>query len=364
MKRRRSSDQPPNQMRLPLGDVAVDPLPEPTPTGRAAHLSGVDAPADRPESPPIPATPPPPLEPTTARLSEVVPRFLDFAAAIDRSPHTRRALRLDLSLLGRFLGDRLASDISLDDLRRYAAWLLDERKNDPRSLRRKVASIKAFFAYVRQIALRDDDPAERLVYPRLESRLPEFLEVDEEARLLVGADRPLWRAVTLMLLDCGLKRDELLALPVTDLHLDPAAPEQSYLVVRTADQARRIRGRTLRLTARLADALTQQVATGASDRVFPISVRAVNFIVETCAERAGLRKASTISPQMLRDTFALRHVRQRAADEQQRRALGATTAELATRRRQHDQEVCDLLGLVPGELNDPIARYRALLPAG
>jgi integrase len=239
---------------------------------------------------------------------------------------------------------------------------LEERKNDPRSLRRKVASVKAFFSYLRQVALRDDDPAERLIYPRLEPRLPEFLETTEAEQLIEAADRPLWRALILTLLDAGLKRDEVLALHPADVSLDGEHLERSYLVVRAADQARKIRGRTLRLTPRLAEALGKQIALGASERVFPISVRAVNFIVETCAERAGLKKRSTISPQILRDTFALGQVRQRAVEEQRRQALGATNAELANLRQRHDAEVCDLLGLAPGELNDPIARYRALLP--
>ena len=63
---------------------------------------------------------------------------------------------------------------------------------------------------------------------------------------------------------------------------------------------------------------------------------------------------------MLRDTYALREVGRRVAVEAQRQLEGGSTNELASLRQRHDAEVCDILGLTPGETNDPIARYRTL----
>lgn len=305
-----------------------------------------------------------PTAPPGNRLSDLVPRFLEFATAIDRSPHTIHTIRVDLALLVRFLGDRPVRGLELDDLRRYANWLREERRNDPRSLRRKVASVKAFFAYLRDQGIRDDDPAERLIYPSAEPHLPEFLEADEEARLLAAVERPMWRALIVTLLDTGLKRDEVLALHPADVYFDPERPERSYLAIRATNEARRIRARTLPLTGRLVGELRQQIDTGASDRVFPISVRAVNAIVETTGQRAGLRKRGPISPQMLRDTFAIREVRRRMIHEAESRRAGSLDRELIGLQARHDLEVCDLLGLSPVGTNDPIARYRILAAAG
>jgi integrase len=263
---------------------------------------------------------------------------------------------VDLNLLALFLGDRPVDEIGLDDLRRYIVWLRTQRHNDPRSLRRKVASVKAFFGYLRQSGLRADDPAEALVYPGLEPHLPEFLD-DAEAERLIGASagRPLWHAMILTLLDCGLKRDEVLALHPADLSF---SPPPGALTIRATDQAAKVRARNLALSDRLAAALATQLAIGAGDRVFPISVRAVNFIVEACGKAAGIRKRGAVSPQMLRDTFAVRAVRACLADEARRRQEGANDPELALLRARHDLEVCELLGLTPGGTNDPIARYR------
>lgn len=297
------------------------------------------------------------------RISELIPRFLEFATAIDRSPHTIQTTRVDLNLLVRHLGDRPATEISLDDLRRFANWLRHERQNDPRSLRRKVASVKAFFSYLRNTGIRDDDPAEMLVYPSSQPHLPEFLETDEASRLVAAAERPLWRALVLTLLETGLKRDEVLALHPADVYIDPAAPERGYLTVRATNQARRVRTRTLPLSPRLASELRRQIQTGAGERIFPISVRAVNTIVETCGQRAGIHKRGPISPQMLRDTFAVHEVRRRVLEEDRARRAGATDRDLAALRLRHDLEVCDLLGLTPSPTNDPIARYRVLAAA-
>jgi site-specific recombinase XerD len=326
----RRQQPPPEQLRLPLGDTA------------------------RPDRS---------AEPAAGRISDLTRRFLEFSAAIDRSRYTLEALGLDLSLLLRFLGDRFAAEISLEDLRHFVAWLSQERQNDPRSLRRKVASVKAFFSYLRANGFRSDDPAEGLIYPALRPHVPEILEADEELSLLAVADRPLWRTLLVVLLDTGLKRDEVLALHPADIYLNPTEPSRGYLVVRATDQARRLRPRTLRLTQRLAEELERNLASDGK-RIFDISVRAVNFIVETCAERAGVRKRGTVSPQMLRDTYALREVRRRVAVEEERRLNGASTNDLATLRQRHDAEVCDLLGLTPGETNDPIRRYRVLCPEG
>ena len=335
------------------------PAPSPSPTDPEIG-DGDQANAERAESPAHGHT----SGSSGNRLSDLVPRFLEFATAIDRSPHTIHTVRVDLALLIRFLGDRPVRDVDLDDLRRYANWLRIERRNDSRSLRRKVASVKAFFAYVANQGIRNDDPAERLIYPSAEPHLPEFLESDEEARLLAAVERPMWRALIVTLLDTGLKRDEVLALHPADVYLDPERPERSYLTVRATNEARKIRVRTLQLTARLATELRQQVETGASDRVFPISVRAVNAIVETTGQRAGLRKRGTISPQMLRDTFAIREVRRRMIREAEARRAAVPEPELLGIRVRHDLEVCDLLGLSPVGTNDPIARYRILAAAG
>lgn len=393
---KRPSSTPPEQLSLPLwsdtsgeephnepeSNSAANLVPSDETAGETPTASGNEEvpspPLDEPApgatvSAPDPDTPAPreaaPVAPTAAgrparRLSDFVPRFIEFSAAIDRSPHTLKTTQIDLSLLTRFLDDAPATDVDLESLRRFAAWLRIERKNDPRSLRRKVASVKAFFAYLTQIGVRSDDPAVGLVYPTPEPHLPEFLESHEVDRLILAAERPLWRAVIITILDAGLKRDEILALHSADVYLDPTDPDRSYLTIRATNQARRIRARVLPLTSRLVAELARQIDTGASDRVFPISVRAVNMIVETTGKRAGIRKRGTISPQMLRDTFAIREVRRRMLEEEREREAGRSEHEVALLRQRHDQEVCDLLGLNPGETNDPIARYRILAMAG
>ena len=355
---RRSFRPPPEQLALPL---TIAPSAQPSHEGvstddprRTPHASTEEAGQPNPSSP----------SGGPHRVSQLVPGYLEFCAAIDRAPHTLRTIELDLSLLARFLEDRPVQSIGLDDLRHFSAWLRAERHNDSRSLRRKVASVKAFFAYLREHGVRDDDPSEALIYPAAEPHLPEFLESGEARRLVDAAERLLWRALIVTLLETGLKRDEVLALHPSDVFLDPDDADRSYLVVRAASQARRIRARTLPLSLQARDVLTQYLATVVGDHLFPVSVRAVNLIVETTGERAGLHKRGPISPQMLRDSFAVQEVRRRLDDEDESRRSGLSDVALAALQERHDREVCDLLGLATDGTNDPIARYRILAAAG
>lgn len=346
------SSESPDQLSLWESGMAAPPVREVT-----ARETPRPPPTD---ADPAPLSPPGPLSVAT-RVSAAIPPFLDFCASIDRSRHTRESLRTDLVLLERFLGDPPVGEISLEDLRRYVAWLGGERGNDSRSLRRKIASVKGLYRWLASQEIVRENPAARLVYPALQPSPPEILEDAEAERLLAVAERPLWRAVLLTLLDCGLKRDELLALHPADVYLDPENDEKSSLTIRATKDAHRVRARTLRLSPRLAECLRGYLAATPGDLAFPISVRMVNAIVEICGERSGVRKRGTISPQMLRDTFAAGEVRRRAAVEESRRHQGASPAELTLLRQQHDAEVTDLLGLTPGPLNDPIARYRLLV---
>ncbi|HLH73539.1 MAG TPA: site-specific integrase [Chloroflexota bacterium] len=368
---RRSTRPPPEQLALPFTEPGLARSPEnrSVPASSSGDLAMGEA---RPRqgnhgAGPVPGTERP-SEPTPVqgplRFSQIVPTYLEFCAAIDRAPHTMRTIELDLGLLVRFLEDRPIPVVGLDDLRHFAAWLRQERHNDARSLRRKIASVKAFFAYLKRQGLREDDPSEALIYPSAEPHLPEFLERDEAQRLIDAAERLLWRALIILLLDTGLKRDEVLALHPADVFLDTDEPEHSYLVVRAANQARRIRARTLPLGPQARAVLHQYLPNAIGDRLFPISVRAVNLIVETTGERAGLRKRGPICPQMLRDTFAVQEVRRRLAIEAEHRKAGLSAGALTVLMERHDQEVCELLGLTAGGPNDPIARYRILAAAG
>jgi len=228
-------------------------------------------------------------------------------------------------------------------------------------VRRKVATLKNFFAYLHREHLISADLAARLIYPEIYPALPEFLEEDQVAGLLRAAEvHPFWNALLLLMLDTGLKRDEVVALGRADVHLTPMG-DDAYLVVRETDQAKRLRSRRLELTRDIAVVLSGYLADQEpGERFFDVSVRGVNFIVETCGKRAAITtRGDKLTPQALRETFAVRQMRAMVAAEDALRAAGHTEESLLPVMAQHDLQLLRLLGL--HEEPETAKKYRKLV---
>jgi integrase len=247
------------------------------------------------------------------------------------------------------------------DLRSFISWVRVERKNSPVSVRRKVASLKNFFAYLYRERLIEHDPAIRLIYPEAYPALPEFLEDRAVADLLsAAAEHPFWHALLTLMLETGLKRDEVVALGWTDLSLPDDDREESYLVVRETQQAKRLRSRRLELRPAVAHLLRAYRDTEPRrERFFDVSPRGVNFIVETCGHRAGIvTRGKKLTPQILRATFAVRRMRAMVWEEEALRRSAGEEAATALGEA-HDLQLLRLLGL--HEEPESAQKYRKLV---
>jgi integrase len=287
-------------------------------------------------------------DPRPGHLAEAADAYVTFQASIGRSRHTLRATRVDLGALARFLGDPPLEQVTTGDLQRFLADGALRGKPAPRSQRRKTANLKVFFRHARAEGWIDRDPATRLVYAGVDARAPVFLSEEELDRLVLAAARNVfWQAAVLAMADAGLKRDELLALEVADVYLDPLHPERSYLVVRQADRAKKIRARRLALTPRLAAALRRVIDERGSrvGRVFGVTPAAVNFMLESLTALAGLARVERVTPQMLRETFAVRAAGRFVEAEAAEAARGRPEEELRALRIEHDVALSELLGL-------------------
>jgi site-specific recombinase XerD len=300
----------------------------------------------------------------STRLDAAIPRYLAALAAQGRSQHTLKSFELDLRLLQGQLGNRAVGSIDLNHLRQFIAWVRLTRQNSPNSLRRKVATMKSFFGYLRDEGYLPSNIADQLLYPEAFVALPEFLADDDAIRLVEAtAENPFWRTLIVLLLDTGLKRDEVLALRVGDVHMDGPEGER-YLVVRETDAAKRLRSRRIPLSDRLVAALRAYGPPARGDaRLFDVSIRGVNFIVEVCGERAGIITTKPrLTPQVLRETFAVSQMRARVHDERRQRSEGRRDEALQLLALRHDAEVLELLGLKDDP--DTARKYRQLVGAG
>ena len=110
---------------------------------------------------PLPKAPPRPLDETRRDESgdpdsgpvgdagtDFLAAFLAEIVAEGKSRHTAASLRLDLLQLERFLDRTPLESVTLAHLRAFVRWLREERDARPSTLRRKIATIKSFSAFL------------------------------------------------------------------------------------------------------------------------------------------------------------------------------------------------------------------------
>lgn len=294
-----------------------------------------------------------------ATLGDILPDYLDSLQAEGKAAHTVTSTRLDLQQLARFLGRQTLGSVTLDDLRAFFAWLGRQQGNRTSSLRRKTATVKGLFRQLSATGDLEHDPSAELLYPTLVTTDTEPLTPDDVEAIVQAARSFSWRALILCLVDAGLKRDEAVALRTEDVELIEGVDGPGRLHVRHRRATGRVKQRTLGLTERLAEALTEHLAAESESTdgsVFALSARGIDFIVETCGRRAGVRRDNKVTPKQLRDAYACARIRTFQASEADLCDDPLLQRDL---RREHDALLIRELGLAGASIVPE--RYRRMV---
>lgn len=229
------------------------------------------------------------------------------------SPHTVKAFTADLLLLASYLPpDRTIGSINTSDLNNFLQWMQSGRgvPCSPKTLSRRITSLKAFFRWLQQYGVLLIDPAEKVIQKSVISPLPTVLTVEEVQAALEAAGRHRRAAkpdkrpylLLLLLLETGIKKNECLALSPN--HIDLEAPEEPILFVRYSSPKYRYKERKLSLSQEWVTAYHEYIAQySLTDRLFPWSPRRLEYLLEDIGEEASLEKH--ISFDMCRWTCAL-----------------------------------------------------------
>jgi integrase/recombinase XerC len=240
------------------------------------------------------------------------------------SAHTLRAYRGDLARFSAFLGDEKALLGRPPDavrMRRFLGELLAGGAQRS-SVARLLACLRTFYDYhVRQGAL-DVNPIRAVRTPKLEKKLPSFLEEEETTRLLdaVGGDgftdlRD--RALLETIYGGGLRVAEATGLEASDYQPDGGLAlvrgkgGKDRLAPLGASAARAIEGYLPERARRVERLGTASEALFLNKNGTRLNVRSVRRILQRRATLAGIRKE--ISPHTLRHSFAT-HLLNRGAD--------------------------------------------------
>lgn len=257
-------------------------------------------------------------------------RFLLHLRTVQNvSPHTLRATDADLRDLSAFLlalrpeledhPDALTL-VDRADLRAYLASLM-ERAQSPRTIARKLATLRSFYRFLVRDGALDRAPTDGLANPRLGRPLPEPLDPGATLELLDAPkdDSPRARrdrAFLELLYAAGLRVSEAVGLTLDHLDLE----RRSVRVVGKGNKTRDVPIHT-RAAAALAEWLAvRPLVLKASpdpglvflaDRGGPLSDRSARRLVERVARQGGLGRH--VHPHQLRHGFAT-HLLDRGMD--------------------------------------------------
>jgi site-specific recombinase XerD len=233
-----------------------------------------------------------------------------------KSPHTVKAFTADMLLLASYLPpDRPLGGITTNEINNFLDWMQKQRgvPCSPKTLARRITSIKAFFRWLVQYGVIVVDPGEKVLQQSVISPLPQVLTPDEVQAVLEAANKfrqsepPDARYYTLLelLLETGIKKSECLALSPN--HIDREAPGGPTLFVRYASPQHRYKERKITLSEDWIQAYDEYRGQyQVIDRIFPWSQRRLEYLLEDLGEEAGLDKH--LSFEMCRWTCALSDV--------------------------------------------------------
>lgn len=170
-------------------------------------------------------------------------QFLEMAVAeLGISQNSFKAYNADLKEFAGYLATINAAmpQVTTDHLRRYVTYLYEVRKLNPRSVARKLSTIRMYYNFLVTEAHIDRNPALTLELPRYQTKLPDILSVEEITKLVEECSKDCSAmgkrllAMLHLLYASGLRVSELISLKVYNVIFKPAGRQtdirQSFII--------------------------------------------------------------------------------------------------------------------------------------
>lgn len=269
-------------------------------------------------------------------MSDYLEPFSKYLRGLDRSEHTVAAYAGDVAAFFAWLAEHLGHDaepieVTFFDVKKYREQLRDGGRK-PAGINRRLASLRTFFNWAVEQHLATTNPAQTLQGVKQDRRVPKALSSQEVYRLqrTAAGQRQLaaarageaatpaviaaWRdeALLNLLLYTGLRVGEAASLRLDDVVLNGKAAK---VIVRSG-KGLKYREVPLHKEARQAVAAYMQVRPAdQGDHLFlgqrgPLGSRGIQMQLAALGQAAGV----TVTPHMLRHTFATRLLRESGAD--------------------------------------------------
>ena len=258
-----------------------------------------------------------------------------------RSPYTVKAFVADLKLLDSFLPpDRTIGEITLKDLQNFSNWLENERgvPCSPKSMSRRITSVKSFFRWLQNGGVIMVDPAEKLIQRTVSSPLPTVMTTQEveialdTAAAFLEDEEPDARPYTLLklLLETAIKKGECQSIGLNHLSVEDA--ENANVFIRYTNPQYRYKERKIPVSQEWIAAFNKYVNQyEPQERLFPWTARRLEYILEDITEAAGFEKR--ISFDMCRWTSVLKDLIDGVEPDKIRQKLGVSKIQFREVRR-------------------------------
>ncbi len=238
------------------------------------------------------------------------------------SNNTEMSYKRDLEKVQHFMASRGKTDVSsvsAQDLGDYVKYLEDNHFAAA-TVSRNVASLKAFYHFMKAEGIVAEDISEQLKAPKIEKKIPEIMTTDEVVRLL---EQPSGnslkeirdKAMLELLYATGIRVTELITLKITDLNM-----QMNFILCRDRNKERVIPFGTAAknaLTRYLDGTRNSMLENKASDVLFvncsgqPMSRQGFWKLIKYYAKKADIK--ADITPHTLRHSFAA-HLVENGAD--------------------------------------------------
>lgn len=253
--------------------------------------------------------------------TELIDQFIDYYwLSTGASKNTLAAYRSDLKIFNKWLAGKSLISVNSKHIQDYFS---DRQKNNisSSSQARILTCLHSFYQYLLANQLIKKDPTEQLSQPKLEKKLPVFLNIQEVEKLLEApSSSSLFgqrdRAMLELLYSCGLRVSELINLSYHNINL-----KEEFIRIHGKGNKERV----LPMGEMAIDYLLKYetnarpmlLKNGQSDSYFlsnrgsAMSRQNFFYIIKAYANQVGIDKP--LSPHSLRHAFAT-HLVQKGAD--------------------------------------------------
>mgnify|MGYP003312733942 FL=1 len=253
--------------------------------------------------------------------TELIDQFIDFYwLSTGASKNTLAAYRSDLKIFNKWLAGKSLTSVNSKHIQDYFS---DRQKNNISSSTqaRILTCFHSFYHYLLTNQLIKKDPTEQLSQPKLEKKLPVFLNIQEVEKLLEApSSSSLFgqrdRAMLELLYSCGLRVSELINLSYHNINL-----KEEFIRIHGKGNKERVlpMGEVAidYLMKYETNARPMLLKNGQSDSYFlsnrgsAMSRQNFFYIIKAYANQVGIDKP--LSPHSLRHAFAT-HLVQKGAD--------------------------------------------------